>query len=135
MAVFLGTVLASEQVLASFHRCHSWQLPKSNGLAMCSASSMACAMSKVFYRYLQEQARRRGSLPAPPLHAFGCVKGRRREDAIAVQMCVASRLRALGRCAAITCHCIADAFHSVLHLGVAITTTEPFGNSGAALIQ
>lgn len=52
-----------------------------------------------------------------------------------MQLIAAARLRALGRCSAITCHDIANAYPSFLHAEVAETTATAFGARASSLIM
>eukprot|EP00974_Lingulodinium_polyedra_P072362 7003184-Lingulodinium_polyedra.AAC.1 len=50
--------------------------------------------------------------PRPPDHAYGCVSGRRREEAILVQACVHWRLVKSGHCTLLRLHDVRNAFPS-----------------------
>ncbi len=49
--------------------------------------------SKAFFKAKLEHSKDNGRYIKPPAHAYGCVPGRRREEAVAVQLLLGHKLR------------------------------------------
>ena len=87
-----------------------------------------CALGRLYYATLCFTKRLEGETPQPPEAAwtYGCVRARRREEAITVQLVTAARLKKQGVSALTGFHDASNVFMSVDHESVIAASLPPF---------
>lgn len=89
-------------------------------------------MSKCFYRQLKRRQRRDAPM-IPPQH-FGCLPGRRREEAVTVRLCLSHRLRRHGRSHFTTMYDLKNAFAATKQAHLLETDSLYYSAPNAALL-
>ena len=114
---------STRHVLVQFHRSRAWCIPKHNMKEGCKAVRLTHGlpvMSKAFYKAVHKS-----SMHDTPAHSkFGCVPGRRREEAVAIQQTTGARLSMAGISQFDCFHDVANAFPPLAFEGVESTYSQ-----------
>ena len=107
----IATTLASHDTPWQFNATCAWKIPKMNGAEGCKGWRLVHGsppLAKAFFRYLWNQQDKTD----PPHHAYGCIQGRSREEAVLAAQILTWRATNSGHIAISDYHDLRAAFQS-----------------------